>query len=214
MSAAKYNTSTGVEGEFQPGSRRRVLRNRLGITSKQAMDLAEFDALIEAQSRYLDLVKDDTVFSARMLCQMHRDWLGGIYEWAGSYRTVEMSKGGFTWPPAFRVSANMDAFEHFLTTQTPFRFQTMDEGCIALAKVHAELLLIHPFREGNGRMARWLTDLMCLQTGLSEIDYGFVGQGSRKRKAAYLHAVIQGYGQNYRPLADFFRDALERTATR
>ncbi len=90
----------------------------------------------------------------------------------------------------------------------------MDDGYTVLAKVHAEFLLIHPFREGNGRMARWLTDLMCLQVGLPEMNYAFVGQGSRKRKAAYLQGVIQGYERNYRPLADFFRDALERTATR
>jgi hypothetical protein len=40
--------------------------------------------------------------------------------------------------------------------------------------VHAELLLIHPFREGNGRLARWLADLMALQpelfTGLRQKD--------------------------------------------
>ncbi len=76
MSAAKYHTLTGGEGEFQPGSRRRVLKNRLGIASKQEMDLAEFEALIEAQSRYLDLVKEDTVFSARTLCQMHKELVG------------------------------------------------------------------------------------------------------------------------------------------
>jgi hypothetical protein len=40
------------------------------------MDLAEFEALIEAQSRYLDLVKEDTVFSARTLCQMHKELVG------------------------------------------------------------------------------------------------------------------------------------------
>lgn len=214
MSAAKYNTSTDNEGEFQPGSRRRVLKNRLGIQAKQEMDEAEFEALIQAQERYLDIVTEETVFTAKFLCQMHRDWLGEIYEWAGSYRTVEMSKAGFTWPLAFRVSANMDAFEaNLLRKLTPFRFPKMDEGCLALAKVHAEFLLIHPFREGNGRMARWLTDLMCLQAGLPQVNYAFVGRGSRRRKAAYLHGVIQGYEQNYRPLADFFLEALDITTT-
>lgn len=158
---------------------------------------------------------EETVFTAKILCQMHRDWLGEIYEWAGSYRTVEMSKAGFTWPPAFRVPANMDAFEsNLLSKLTPFRFGKVDEGCVSLAKIHAEFLLIHPFREGNGRMARWLTDLMCLQAGLPQVSYAFVGRGSRRRKATYLHAVIQGYEQNYCPLADFFLEALDITTTR
>lgn len=211
----KYHTSTGIEGEFQPGSRRKVLKNRLGIQSVQEMDEAEFEALIEVQSRYLDIVTEDTVFTSRMLCQMHKEWLGKIYEWAGSYRTVEMSKAGCTWPPSCRVSANMEAFEaNYLTKLTPFRFPKTDEGSLALAKVHAEFLLIHPFREGNGRMARWFTDLLCLQAGLPQLDYGFVGRGSRQRKAVYLQGVIRGYEQDYRPLADFFLEALDIRATR
>ncbi|MDX2109978.1 MAG: Fic family protein [Verrucomicrobiota bacterium] len=215
MSMVKYNTSAGIEGEFQPGSRKRVLRNRLGITSKQKMDEAEFEALIDSQEQHLNVVTEETIFTSRMLCQMHHAWLGGIYEWAGSYRTVEMSKSGFTWPPASRVSTNMDVFETGLLTRfTPFRLESMEAGCTALARVHAEFLLIHPFREGNGRMARWLTDLMCLQARLPEMNYAFVGLGSSQRKANYLQGVIQGYNQNYRPLAGFFREVLERAATR
>ncbi|TAK86063.1 MAG: hypothetical protein EPO20_09750 [Betaproteobacteria bacterium] len=32
----------------------------------------------------------------------------------------------------------------------------------ALAETHVELVLIHPFREGNGRIARALSTLMAL----------------------------------------------------
>ena len=37
---------------------------------------------------------------------------------------------------------------------TPCRFQNTDEIAHALAEVHLELVLIHPFRDGNGRIAR------------------------------------------------------------
>ena len=179
------------------------------------MDEAEFNALVDAQMRYLDIINDKSVFTAKLLCQMHADWLGKIYEWAGCYRTVEMSKSGFIWPPAYRVAANMDSFESkLLRNYTPFRSQNPEEDCVALAKVHADFLLIHPYREGNGRMARWLTDLMCLQAGLPQLDYGFTGTGSKKRKATYLQGVIEGYGQDYRTLAIVFREALERATTR
>ncbi len=33
-------------------------------------------------------------------------------------------------------------------------------------EVHEELVLIHPFREGNGRVARLLSTLMAFQAGL------------------------------------------------
>ena len=107
----RYQAPFGAEAECQPGSRGRVLQNLLGITRKRDMDLAEYKALLAAQEAELSIVTARTRFTTVHLCRMHNDWLGGIYEWAGRYRTVELSKDGFAWPPAFRVAENMAAFE-------------------------------------------------------------------------------------------------------
>ena len=209
----KYRTSPGIEAEFEPGSHGKVLRNKRGIRTIKAMDQAEYDALEEAQDRYLDLVTEETVFTTEFIRKMHRDWLGSIYAWAGTYRTVEMSKGGFTWPPASRIADNMDRFEStLLKPKTPFRKTSIEEAAKDLAIIHSELLLIHPFREGNGRLARWLANLMCLQAGLPMPDFSFDIPGNEAAHTRYLQAVIQGYEQNYESLADLFREALERSA--
>lgn len=209
--AAKYDTSAGIEGEFEPGSNGAVLKNLKGIMNKAAMDEQEILSLVEVQEHYLDRIDTETEFTAELICRMHHDWLGEIYPWAGQYRTVEMSKDGFTWPPAHRVPENMAQFEaKHLLANTPFRCEDLEEATQQLAAVHAELLLIHPFREGNGRIARWLSDLMCLQADLPQPDYGFTGEGSKKNRERYLEAVILGYECNYNALAAFFREALER----
>lgn len=92
-----YKTATGIEAEHERGSRGRVLRNRLGIRSKMAVDQAEAEALARMQSRYFteEMITTDTAFTADLIKQMHGEWLGDIYEWAGSYRTVDVAKGGF-----------------------------------------------------------------------------------------------------------------------
>lgn len=201
---------TGVEGEWQPGSAKRVLRNLKGITSKTDMDQAEADALLAVQERYLSRITAETPFTADLICRMHKDWLGGIYEWAGKYRTVEMQKGSFRWPPAVRVPQNMATLDKdFLKKHTPCRPGKLEEISGAVAAIHAELLLVHPFREGNGRMARWLADLMFLQAGYPLPLYNFSGRGSTKRKTDYLNAVIRGYTQDVQPLADFFKACVE-----
>ena len=212
MTAAKYKTDTGLEGEHEPNSNGQVLKNLLGVSTIEAMDEVEIETLIDVQDVYLDRIDDDTRFTATHICQMHRDWLGTVYAWAGDYRTVEMSKEGFSWPPAHRVRENMERLETgLLKKHTPFWVDAVnDAALLGLATVHAELLLIHPFREGNGRLARWLADLMCLQAGLPQPDYGFTSPGSKQRKKDYLAAVTQGYECNYAPLATFFREALER----
>lgn len=210
---SRYTVAKGVEGEFEPGSKGRVLRTKLGVTRKREMDRLEFHALISVQERYYDLIEDTTCFTADLICQMHRDWLGKLFSWAGRYRTVELSKGGFRWPPARLVAQNMAYLEeHTLKACTPCRGESVREIAQKMAEVHAELLLVHPFREGNGRLARWIVDLMALQAGLGLPDYALSGRGSVERRKAYLSAVQHGYAQNYEPLTAFFITALERSA--
>lgn len=212
--AAKYDTPSGVEGEHEPGSNGAVLRNLKGIRTKEAIDELEILSLIEAQEHYLDRIDTEAQFTTELICRMHQDWLGEIYPWAGQYRTVEMSKDAFTWPPAHRVAENMARFESkFLKPHTPFRYENLEQATETLAAVHAELLLIHPFREGNGRLARWLNDLMCLQADLPQPDYGFTDTNAENNRRRYLEAVIRGYECNYRALAIFFREALERATS-
>ena len=207
----RYATPQGLEGQWQPGSRGRVPRNLLGIRSRRQIDRAEYEALVAVQAAYLERVTSRTRFTARLLRQMHADWLGGIYEWAGQYRHVELSKGGFQWPPAFRVAENMEAFERgVLAKRTPCSASPLPVVARGIAEVHAELLLIHPFREGNDRLARWLADLMALQAGLPLPQYRFSGRGGKARQAAYLRAVKAGYAQDYELLTGFFRDAIDR----
>ena len=188
-----------------------MLKNLLGIKQKSEMDAAEYKALRTVQLRYLHegVVTQVTHFDAALVCQMHRDWLGGIYEWAGTYRTVELEKEGFRWPPAYLVSEHMARFDtDVISKHTPCRPGQLKDVCLSIAIVHAELLLIHPFREGNGRLARWLADLMAVQANLLPAAYEFSGKGSRSWRKRYLNAVVEGYGQCYSDLADFFEDAI------
>ena len=122
-----------------------------------------------------------------------------------------MSKGWFALPPAYLVPVNMREFEDNLLAQvTPCQAGPIQDVCQAVAKVHAELLLIHPFREGNGRLARWLANIMFVQADMTIPDYGFVGRGSRVTRKGYLQAVIKGYYRDYADLIRFFERALER----
>ena len=118
----RYTTPRGSEAQFQPGSRGRVLANLLGIQRRRDLDRAEYEALVKAKEAYLGRVAAETRFTCDLICRMHRDWLGGIYEWAGQYRGVDVEKGGFRWPPAVRVGQNMVRFEaELLARSTPCR---------------------------------------------------------------------------------------------
>lgn len=79
----------------------------------------------------------------------------------------------------------------------------------ALAVVHAELILIHPFREGNGRLARLLALLMGYQAGLPPLDFGPLGG---RHKPAYFAAIQAAMGRDYAPLILMFERVIRRAS--
>jgi len=207
----RYRTASGPQAEYEPGSRGRVLRNRLGVKQARMMARQEYEALLRARAKYLGIITEQTRFTAAILCRMHKDWLGNLYEWAGQYRTVEVRKGGFAWPPAYLVEHHLRRLEEAqLRRCTPCRPGPLPHVARTMAEVHGELLLIHPFREGNGRLARWLADLMALQAARPMPDYGFTGRVSRARRRQYLEAVQRAYWREDDLLAAFFAESLVR----
>ena len=157
----RYDTADSDENQFEPGSRHRVLKNLLHITSKREMDLVEGREQVRALESLASLYDSEHRFTAVDLCRIHRLWLGDIYPWAGKYRQVNVKKYSFSFAAAAQIPKLMTEFEEGpLKQYTPCR--SRDNLAAGLAEVHVELVLIHPFREGNGRVARLLAVLMGL----------------------------------------------------
>jgi cell filamentation protein len=75
----------------------------------------------------------------------------------------------------------------------------------ALAETHAELILIHPFREGNGRVARHFANLMIWQAGRLPIDFDPI---VAKRKLEYFASIRTALLGDYAPLQNLFADLI------
>ena len=143
----RYDTSALTEDQYEPGSDGKVLKNLLGITSRDAMGKAETSALWVAEERLLGEVEQKQAFTAKDLCYMHRLWLGSIYPWAGTYRQVNLAKDGFSFAMAQTIPTLMEEFERDqLQRHTPCLLGEHGAISMALAEVHVELMLIHPFR--------------------------------------------------------------------
>lgn len=201
--------AAGPEADFEPGSRGRVLRNLLGIVRVRDMHEAESQALEIAQEAAVERYGPNHRLSCKDVCDLHRLWLGPIYPWAGQYRTINIGKGGFQFAHAPLIPRLMRQLERGpLRRHTPCR-QT-DTAVIAhgLAEVHAELILVHPFRDGNGRLARLLALLMSLQVGLPPLDFSpLTGRG----KSAYIAAIHAAMGADYAPLKRLFLKTIDRS---
>jgi cell filamentation protein len=207
--SGRYRTTHLIENQFELGSRSRVLRNKLGITSAREMAKREKEAQLRTMEELVDLFDRNHRFSSSDICKMHKIWLVDIYEWAGRYRQVKMSKNDFSFAFPEQIPKLMSEFENGpLSKFTPFRFESINQVIKALTVVHTELLLIHPFREGNGRVARMLATLMAIQAGLPPLDFsGIIG----RKKEEYIEAIHAGMDRNYKPMEKIFESVIRKT---
>lgn len=196
--------------DYEPGSNQEVLKNLLGIKNKKIMEHVEESELERVGLELLDLYNQDYQFSSFDIKQIHELWLSDIYPFAGQYRSVNMSKGDFQFAAsAFIENLMHDLDKQFLQRYTPCQFNG-DNLTEALGVVHVELIIIHPFREGNGRVSRLLANLMASQAGypmlnFSPIDKTKTLEGFNR----YIEAIHAGFSGSYEPIKKVFKRILE-----
>ncbi len=204
MAGNRYEAS-GSQAEAQPGSDGRVLRNALGITDPAQMDEAELQLLLQLYELVLGEQFPARQLGVADLKEWHRLWLGNVYDWAGEERRVNLAKGDFHFAAATQITRLLGEYERdCLHRHTPC--EGMDDAALAeaIAVCHVELILIHPFREGNGRLSRLLADVMAVQAGRLPLDYSAWDAD----KPAYFTAIQRGMGMDYAPMRELVSRAL------
>lgn len=207
--SGRYNTSNFEEGECEPGSKNKVMKNLLHIKNKKEIDEIEFQAQSDMMEVSFGTFASKHRFKSKDIQWIHKLWLGKIYKWAGKYRQVNLSKDGFTFAAATLIPNLMEKFEkQELKKFTPCDFTSQQEIAHAIAVTHVELILIHPFRDGNGRIARALANLMASQAGLPPLNFGYIKGKIHKR---YIESIHAGLVRNYEPLIDIFDAIIEKS---
>ncbi len=177
-----------------------VLKNRLGINDPIKLELQENTALIQAYEKAASEYSEHHKFKESDVLQLHRLFLGKIYEWAGQYRTVDLSSPPILWCHAPYIKQEMIRYSQLLASLTPFSPKLSPEQIIErLAQIHGELIVIHPFRDGNGRTTRLLCDLLLMQAEIEPIGRGVFEDKKLREK---YHQAIQTIWQKkeYDPL--------------
>lgn len=139
------------------------------------------------ESGVIDSIEEGTF---RGLQQIHAYIFGGLYDFAGKIRTVNIAKGGFQFAMVHYLPATLETIERMPEN-------TFDE----IVDKYVEMNVAHPFREGNGRSTRIWLDLM-LKKHLGQcIDWSSVN------KKAYLEAMTASVADSM-AIRDLLRPAL------
>ncbi len=186
------------------GSEDEVLPNLLGLSDKRAVELEEGQGFLRAELILYEELNADTAFDVAYIKRLHQLAIGHLYAFAGKLREVNISKGGFAFPAAKFLDASMRDFENKALRNEPHVPASREALIAHLAVVHGELLFIHPFREGNGRTARLLVDLIAMKHGYDKLDFGPMKQ----RFDNYVVAVQRAASGDYAPMEQLIRAAF------
>lgn len=139
------------------------------------------DNTIDGQSRKKaytlwesNMISDAEVGTVKALQKIHAYLFGGLYDFAGKIRHVNIAKGGFQFAMAQYLPQTLEQIEHMPEN-------TFDE----IVDKYVEMNIAHPFREGNGRSTRIWLDLIFKKRLQRCVDW------SRIPKNEYLDAMIR-----------------------
>ena len=188
-----------------PDEEGEVLPNLLDLSDQRVVELSEAEGFLRAEIMLYEELEDATTFDLAYLLRMHQLALGHLYAFAGKLRVVNLSKGGFNFPSAKFLEDTMRDFDQRVLRPLPNTYASNDALIRDIALVHGELLFVHPFREGNGRTARLLADMMAQKQGHGKLRWEQVG---RERFDAYVHAVHQAALDNRAPMEAIIRSVF------
>lgn len=171
-----------------------TLKNKLNIK-----DIAEFE----------NAEREITAFTVRQvgfnhppynlsyMSNLHVQLFSQLYEWAGQVRTVDISKGGTRFCTCGRIDAEASKLFSRLEKDNWLKGLAKTDFCEKLAEYYIEFNMIHPFREGNGRIQRLLFEHLAIAAGY-DLDWNDVNQ------AEWIQANIDGVS-NYGSMEQIFK---------
>lgn len=201
----KYNVSGNAEAQYVDEAQK-ILVNKPEIAELIPLQIAEEEGLAKAYERLLSEARTDTPMTCELLQYIHACIFDELYEWAGRWRTVQISKPGAIWPAAQYLDQSMATFERDVLGRYPATTLQDDESfCTALGEIQGEFLAIHPFREGNARTIKLMTDLLSVQSGRPLLTYDSTDEGAERYIAAAKAALLK---QDYQPMVEVIQRAL------
>lgn len=185
-----------------------ICLNYAGCLNKEEIERREDEGVARAMELIVSLLAypEPAPVTLPLIRQLHRELMGDIYPFAGEWRTVALHKGdGPTrWPyPPGGIQPVMDIYDRDVLTRTPLVAHDNDSVFAFASEAMNELLAVHPFREGNGRSAFILGNLILMQNDLLPLDV----YDQRRHQKAYYDACEAGrLHKDYMPLAELIAE--------
>jgi Fic-DOC domain mobile mystery protein B len=195
-----------MEFTYQPGQTPLDPDEKEGLKPKHVStqgELNEWEQLnIIKSARWAQRQLKQDILDDVFLRELHKRMFSDTWTWAGTYRKSDKNIGCDWRQVSMRVRNLLE------NTRYQVEHQAMPPDELA-ARFHHQLVLIHPFPNGNGRCCRFITDLLLRKMGQEPFSWGSGGYASlvsqSELRAKYLAALRTADQGDIAPLLAFAR---------
>ena len=144
-------------------------------------------------------LKSADLFTEAYVRELHRRMFSDTWKWAGAYRRSAKNLGVPAHEIRERIAVLLGNVQYWVDHAT----YDLDEIAV---RGHHQLLVIHPFANGNGRHARLYADVIVAKFGRGEFSWGRQTMlAADQVRAAYLQALRAADRQEMLELLKFAR---------
>jgi len=162
---------------------------------------AEAINIAHATLKYLSAPPSKTVapFSYEWLSQLHYEMFGEVWEWAGKFRSNELSIGIKAYKVPMAMKDLVDDIAYWEKHKTFDIYETA-------TRIHHKAVQIHPFQNGNGRWSRMLANIYLRQNGSMPVKWqeNLLAKENPKR-SEYIEALKKADNGDYRDLIEMHK---------
>ncbi|HCN83081.1 MAG TPA: hypothetical protein DIT07_05590 [Sphingobacteriaceae bacterium] len=177
--------------------------NKLGLRDKDAINGYEAFGIAEAEL-FMFTLDSEVQFSTQLILEIHSIAFSALYDWAGKWRTTQVTVGQLEPPPPSQILQLMYQFLDNLNFKIA-NSKVLHDHLDYLTYAHYEFVCIHPFNNGNGRTGRILMNLAALKLGYQPLDLYHREGDSRK---IYIDAMRSADKGDFEPLQRLINEEL------
>lgn len=178
------------------------LINKFDIKDSKQLSQVEADITF-AKSAKLEQTPIKGNFDIFHYKNIHRFLFEDLYEWAGQFRTINLSKKGTNFADYKNIEKYCEMCFSGLSRMNFLNNLAFDKFIDEIVELYCTLNLIHPFREGNGRTQRiFIAQLIRFngyEINFSDIDTDYL-----------MIATIQSAQGIFDNLKQIFKDNIKR----
>jgi cell filamentation protein len=202
-SNTRYSTKGNIEDLYY--GKTEILINKLGIKNKLLLEEVERQLLEKTVAFFFKKAKTLSSFDSRLLNKIHKHFFSRLYIWASNYRTVDISKKVTRFAVPKHIPGLMKKFDQEIQKDNYLIGLDKNKFLEKLAYYKCELIAIHPYREGNGRVIRLFCDLLALKNNYKPFEYSSNADFIKKYLKAAEIGVIKA---NYYPMLTILKKSF------